>query len=153
MVDDQAFRTDERVISLLDRMSQVLDAEEGRLNDFVSVRGLYVSHHAAPVRFTPEELEGIPTDPTAYRWPTNAINMDNPEDVEREIPARTFAEALGQSFASTWNDPDRMMAFDTGCSGLGRSSHSCSRRRSSGRFAGDHKLLVVAEPVDAVAVL
>jgi len=111
VVDDQAFRTDERVTSLLDRMSQVLDAE-GPLNEFVSVRGLYVSHHAPPVRFTPEQLEGILTDPTTYRWPSNAINMDDLEDVERDIPARTFAEAIGQSFASSWNDPDRMMAFD-----------------------------------------
>lgn len=111
VVDDQAFRTDERVISLLDRMSQVLDAE-GPLNEFVSVRGLYVSHHGLPVRFPPEQLEGILTDPTTYRWPSNAINMDDLEDVERDIPARTFAEAIGRSFASTWNDPDRMMAFD-----------------------------------------
>ena len=104
IVDDQTFRTDERVISLLDRMSQVLDAE-GPLNEFVSVRGLYVSHHAPPVRFTPDQLEGILTDPTTYRWPSNAINMDDPEAVEQEIPARTFAEAIGQSFASAWNDP------------------------------------------------
>lgn len=111
VVSDEPFRTDHRVISLLDRLSRVLDAE-GDLTEFASVRGLYVSHHGTPIRFSPAQLEGILTDPTTFKWPSNAINMDDPEAVEQEVPARSFAEAIAASFVSTWDDADRRTAFD-----------------------------------------
>jgi hypothetical protein len=61
-----------------------------------------VSHHADPVRFDRDELGTILTDPTTYHWPSNAIA---PEDLE-EIPARTFAQAIADSFLSAIDDSD-----------------------------------------------
>ena len=115
VVDDAEFAADGRVLDLLDRMSKVLDAE-GDLNEFMSERGLYVSYHSAPIRFTPAQLEGILTDPTTYKWPSNALDVNDPSQAA-EIPSRTFAEAVGWSFVSTWDDPDRIVSIDEALSG------------------------------------
>ncbi len=74
-------------------------------------RGLYVSHHGAPVRFSPEELDGILTDPTTYKWPSNTLNVNDPDEA-KEIPDRTFAQAVADRFNSTWDDPDRVTTVD-----------------------------------------
>ena len=115
IIDDADFASDGRVLDLLDRLSAVLDAE-GDLNEFVSERGLYVSYHAAPILFTPAQLEGILTDPTTYKWPSNALDVNDPSQAA-EIPDRTFAEAIGWSFVSTWDDPDRTFALDEALGG------------------------------------
>jgi len=115
VIDDAVFAADARVIELLDRLSAVLDAE-GDLNEFMSDRGLFVSYHAAPIRFTPDQLENILTDPTTYKWPSAAMDMTDPSQAA-EVPGRTFAEAVGWSFVSTWDDPDRTFTFDEALSG------------------------------------
>ena len=46
----------------------------------------------------------ILTDSTTYHWPSNAVG---PEDIE-EIPARTFAAAVADSFLSAYADDDTM---------------------------------------------
>ena len=51
------------------------------------------------------------TDPTTYKWGSNALDVTDPDQAS-EIPSRTFAEAIGTSFASTWDDPDRQFQFD-----------------------------------------
>ncbi|MGI9598564.1 MAG: GerMN domain-containing protein [Acidimicrobiales bacterium] len=110
-VDDPAFRSDERVTALLDRTVEIIKAR-GDLGEVASVRGLYVSHHAPPVRFTPAQLATVLGDGTTYKWPSNTIDMDDPVAVEQEVPSKTFAEAIGDSLVSTWDDPDRATAID-----------------------------------------
>ena len=101
VVNDTDFEGDPRVTELLAEFGGII-ATDGDLRPVTSSRGLYVSHHAAPVRFAPDELGSILTDPTTYQWPSNAIG---PEDLD-EIPARTFAEAVTDSFLSAYDDPD-----------------------------------------------
>jgi hypothetical protein len=91
--------------------------ERGDLTALASTRGLYVSHHADPVLFTPDRLPGLLRDPTTYKWPSNAIDMDDPVAVAQDVPDRTFAEEIGDSFASTWDDPDWTYAVDRPISG------------------------------------
>lgn len=102
---DPTFPGDD-VIALIEELSDIM-AAGGDLSTVVHSRGLYVSHHDDPIRFTSEELETVLTDPTAYKWPSNALNIDDPGDAA-EIPERTFAEAVGDRFHSTWDDPDRV---------------------------------------------
>ena len=110
IVDDDDFASDARVTSLLDRLAEIFDVN-GDLTEVTSQRGLYVSHHARPVRFTPDQLRTVLTDETTYKWPSNAIDVNDPSQAQ-EIPDRTFAEAIGDSFVSAWNDPDRAVAID-----------------------------------------
>src|SRR5690606_24156221 len=57
--------------------------------DLVSSRGLWVAHHADPIRFRPEELKGILSSNTTYRWGSPALEPDS-----QEIRPRTFADAV-----------------------------------------------------------
>ncbi|MDH3684501.1 MAG: hypothetical protein OEV40_31665, partial [Acidimicrobiia bacterium] len=110
VVADESFSGDDRVITLVDRMAEII-RERGDLAEVPSRRGLYVSHHAAPTRFSPQQLRGVLADPTTYRWPSNALDDDDLSDAADEIE-RTFTEAVGDSFAGSWDDPDRVYAHD-----------------------------------------
>ena len=110
VVTDGEFASDPEVMDLLDEMSRIM-ADHGDLSPVVSQRGLYVSHHAPPVRFTPDELAGILTDPTTYKWPSNALDINDPDQAS-EIQGRTFAAAIGDRFVSTFDDPDAWITVD-----------------------------------------
>ena len=103
VVDADDFAADARVTDLLDRFADIV-AADGDLRPVMSRRGVYVWHHADPIRFSASELASILTDTTTYRWPSNAISPDDPEF--EAIPARTFAEAVADSFLSAYDDPD-----------------------------------------------
>jgi len=104
VVTASAFASDSRVIALLDEFAGII-ASDGDLRQVTSQRGLYVSHNADPIRFDPDELDGILTDPTTYKWPSNAADID-------EVPARTFAEAITDSFLSAYDDPDSQLSWN-----------------------------------------
>ncbi len=95
------FGEDARVEALLDEFAAIV-ATDGDLRPVASRRGLYVSHHSDPVRFASKDLATILTDSTAYHWPSNAVGAD---DID-EIPARTFAAAIADSFVSAYDDAD-----------------------------------------------
>jgi predicted small lipoprotein YifL len=101
------FENDTRVEQLLDDFADTI-ANDGDLRAVTSRRGLYVSHHAAPVRWPSDELGTILTDPTTYQWPSSAIGEDDPEF--DQLPARTFAAAVADSFLSAYADPDPIEA-------------------------------------------
>lgn len=101
VVSDSDFEEDPRVVELLAAFGDIIDSD-GDLRPVTSRRGLYVSHHSVPIRFAPDELGSILTDATTYQWPSNALG---PEDLD-QIPARTFAEAVADSFVSAYDDPD-----------------------------------------------
>lgn len=97
------FADDARVAALLDEFADLI-AGDGDLRRVTSRRGVYVSHHGGPIRFASSDLATILTDPTTYQWPSNAISQDDPEF--NQIPGRTFAEAVADSFLSAYDDPD-----------------------------------------------
>ncbi len=97
------FSDDPAIADLLDEFSSII-VDDGDLRLVTSQRGLFVSHHGDPIRFSPDELSTILTDPTTYQWPSNAIGPDNPEF--DQIPGRTFSEAVADSFVSVYDDPD-----------------------------------------------
>lgn len=109
VVEPTAFAADDRITDLLDDLRATME-NRGDLTGLVSWRGLYVSHHDAPVRFG--DLDTLLTDPTTYKWPSNAFDVNDP-DFADEVPARTFAEAIADSFVGafdedlviTYNDP------------------------------------------------
>jgi spore germination protein GerM len=101
------FANDDRVTALLDEFASII-ANKGDLRQVTSQRGLYVSHNAAPIRFSPDELNGILTDPTTYKWPSAALGPDQLD----EIPAKTFAEAITDSFLSAYDDPDTELSYN-----------------------------------------
>ena len=106
VVDSDEFANDDRVSDLLDEFAYLI-ANDGDLRLVTSRRGLYVSHHADPIRFSPDELQSILLDPTTYQWPSVAISPDDPEfDL---LPAKTFAEAVADSFLSAYDDPDTLL--------------------------------------------
>ena len=105
VVDRGDFESNARVSDLLDEFAYLI-AADGDLSLVTSRRGLYVSHHADPIRFSSDELRTILLDTTTYQWPSVAIAPDDPEfDL---IPGRTFAEAVADSFLSAFDDPDTM---------------------------------------------
>ncbi len=103
------FANDPEVLELLDELAAII-AADGDLRDVVSQRGLYVSHNADPVRWEYEDLDTILTDATTYKWPSNAIGVDDPEFAQ--IPGRTFAAAVADSFLSAYDDPDTIMTIN-----------------------------------------
>ncbi len=103
------FADDPRVLELLDEFTSIIVAD-GDLRPVASARGLYVSHHADPVRWPADELDTILTDDTTYQWPSNALSPDDPEFLQ--IPGRTFAAAVADSFVSAYDDPDTIMTFN-----------------------------------------
>jgi len=104
VVTATAFADDSRVTDLLDEFAGVI-ASNGDLRQVVSRRGLYVSHNSYPIRFSLAELDGILTDPTTYKWPSNALGPDQLD----ELPSRTFAEAITDSFLSAYDDTDTQL--------------------------------------------
>ena len=101
------FANDDRVVALLDEFASII-AGKGDLRQVTSQRGLYVSHNADPIRFSPDQLNGILTDPTTYKWPSNALGPDQLD----ELPAKTFAEAITDSFLSAYDDPDTQLSWN-----------------------------------------
>ena len=113
VVDATTFANDDRVGDVLDEMTAIM-AALGDLAPVVSWRGLYVSHHDAPVRFG--DLEDLLTDPTTYKWPSNALDVNDP-DQANEIPSRTFAEEIAASFVSAYDDVDVVLAYNEAMAG------------------------------------
>ncbi len=103
VVTPAGFAADTEVGSLLAEFGEII-ATDGDLRQVTSRRGLYVAHHAAPIRFAPDELGTILTDTTTYQWPSNALSSDDAEF--SQIPGRTFEEAVADSFLSAYDDPD-----------------------------------------------
>jgi spore germination protein GerM len=110
VVTDQAFASDSEVKALLDEMSAIM-AAHGDLSTVTSTRGLYVSHNTAPIRFTPDELRTVLADATTYKWPSGALDPNDPEQLA-ELPDRTFAQAIGDRFVSAYADSDTELAYD-----------------------------------------
>jgi spore germination protein GerM len=108
VVDPTAFAADEQIGDLLHALARVMD-NRGDLTPVVSWRGLYVSHHDAPVRFG--DLGSLLTDPTTYKWPSNAFDVNDP-DFADEVPGRTFAEAIADSFLSAFDDEDVVITYN-----------------------------------------
>lgn len=75
------------------------------ITDLVSEKGLWVAHHAEPIRFRTEDLSGITDDPTTYRWGSPAL-----EPGSSEIEPRTFAEAVAAPLVDVHDDPDLEVA-------------------------------------------
>jgi len=101
------FANDDRVTALLDEFAGII-ANNGDLRQVISQRGLYVSHNADPIRFSPDDLDGILTDSTTYKWPSAALGPDQLD----ELPSRTFAEAITDSFLSAYDDPDTELSYN-----------------------------------------
>jgi hypothetical protein len=118
VVSPADFEADGRITALLNELALII-ANDGDLRPVTSRRGLYVSHHAAPILYRSEELGTILTDPTTYQWPSNAIAPDDPDfDL---IPGRTFAEAVADSFLSAYDDVDTVTTVnETVVAGNGR---------------------------------
>jgi hypothetical protein len=110
VIADDAFVEDADVIALLDELAATI-VVRGDITDHVSSRGLYLSHNAAPVRFSLDDLDGILEDPTTYKWPSAALDSSDPDQLA-QLPDRTFTEAIADRFVSTWDDDDREYAFD-----------------------------------------
>lgn len=98
------FADDDHVIALLNQFADII-ANDGDLRQVTSRRGLYVSHNADPIRFSPAELDGILTDPTTYNWASAGADAG-------EVPGRTFAEAITDSFLSAYDDPDVELSWN-----------------------------------------
>ena len=108
VVDGDTFASDDRVVDVLDEMTSIM-VGLGDLTPVVSWRGLYVSHHDAPVRFG--DLDTVLTDPTTYKWPSTAFDVNDP-DFADEAPSRTFAEEIAASFVSAYDDPDVTIVYN-----------------------------------------
>lgn len=68
-----------------------------KLSDIVSERGLWVVHHADPIRFALDEVDGLLDDPETYRWGSNALGPDSDE-----IRPRTFRQAIADRFVGSF---------------------------------------------------
>ncbi|MDH5373771.1 MAG: GerMN domain-containing protein [Acidimicrobiia bacterium] len=137
LVSADDFEADDRVAELLDELANIITLD-GDLRAVSSRRGLYVSHHAEPIRFAYDELGTILTDPTTYQWPSNAISSDDPEF--DQIPGRTFAEAVADSFVSAYDDPDTVTTVNEPIeAGNGRlASHAIPVEFQSFNYIGIH---------------
>ncbi len=98
-MDGAEFADDERVPDLLDDLSAVM-ASGGDLTTVSSRRGLFMARLKPPERWEPSELAGVLSDPTPLEWPGTGCSPE-------ECPKLTFAEAVADSFVSTYDDPDR----------------------------------------------
>jgi hypothetical protein len=102
------FAADERVGDTLDEMAGIM-TDLSDLTPVVSWRGLYVSHHDDPVRFG--NLAELLADPTTYRWPSPAFDVNDP-DFANEVLGRTFAEEIAAGFVSAYLDSDTVTTFN-----------------------------------------
>lgn len=92
----------------LEQVVEELAAAFAAGDDFrglISSRGLWVAHHATPIRFTQGELDGVLTSATTYRWGSNALEADSPE-----ITPRTFKQAIADRFVGAVDDDDSTIA-------------------------------------------
>ncbi len=74
------------------------------ITPLVSEKGLWVSHHAPPIRFPSGDLSGILDDPTTYRWGSNALEPGSPE-----IRPMTFAQAVAARFVDAYHDDNSLV--------------------------------------------
>ena len=74
------------------------------ITSLISEKGLWVAHHASPIRFPRDEVGGLLDSTTTYRWGSNALGPDSPE-----ITPKTFREAIAQPFVSVYDDPDLLL--------------------------------------------
>jgi spore germination protein GerM len=95
-------------------ISELVERIQARrdFTDLVSSRGLWVAHHADPIRFEIDELAGILSSSTKYRWGSNALEPDSPE-----IRPRTFTEAVADRLANAFDDPDRQVLVNQAIEG------------------------------------
>ncbi len=111
VVRSRDFVRRKKVAALLGALSRRF-AAEGDITNLVSWRGLYIAHNAEPILFRRPALATIMTSPTTYQWGSKAI--------ERGREAwRTFADAVGHRFASTFDDPDAQLTSDIPAEGPG----------------------------------
>jgi len=108
VVGTSVFAADHRIGDVLNELAAIF-AGGGDLSPVVSWRGLYVSHHDAPVRFG--DLTELLSDPTTYKWPSNAFDVNDPE-LAAEVTGKTFADAIGASFVSAYDDLDVVVTFN-----------------------------------------
>ncbi|MDH4119458.1 MAG: GerMN domain-containing protein [Acidimicrobiia bacterium] len=106
VLSETEFAGDARVLGVLDEFAEIA-ASQGDLTSVVSRRGLYVAHNAPPIRFDVDELDTVLSDTKTYKWGSAALEPDSPE-----LPSRTFAEAIGDRFVSTYKDTDTSILFD-----------------------------------------
>ena len=90
----------DRERAVVDELADRFAAGED-FSDLVSERGLWVAHHATPIRFRQSELNGILDSTETYRWGSNALEPDSPE-----IQPRTFSEAIAGRFVDAHDDAD-----------------------------------------------
>jgi predicted small lipoprotein YifL len=104
VVDPGDFAADAGVTRLLDAFAAIM-RDRGDLRQVTGRRGLYVAHHDDPVWFGRDELATTLVDDTSYQWGSAAADPD-------EIPARTFAEAVAESFVAAYGDTDTVMTIN-----------------------------------------
>lgn len=90
------------VRDLADRMARGDD-----LSPIVSEKGLWVVHHAAPLRFPRTQVDGLLADRTTYRWGSNALEPNSPE-----IRPRTFSQAVAERVVGAYHDADSRVLFN-----------------------------------------
>lgn len=110
VVSASVFADDDRVMDLLDDFAAAID-DNGDIRPMISERGLYISHHASPIHFDRDELNGILTDDTTYKWPSAALDSTDPSQLA-ELPSRTFAEAITDRWISVFDDDDRVVTIN-----------------------------------------
>jgi spore germination protein GerM len=106
VVSKAEFESDPAVIELLGRMAQIM-AVKGDLTEVVSSRGLYVAHNAPPVHFRADRLDTIMSESATYKWGSAAHEPYGPG-----LPTKTFAQAVGERFVSTYDDANTSIQFN-----------------------------------------
>jgi hypothetical protein len=101
VVGADEFANDARVPQLLDALEAII-GDDGDLRRVTGRRGLYVAYNDEPIRFSRDDLASILTDDTTYRWASAGADA-------AEVPARTFADAIADSFLSAYHDVDTEM--------------------------------------------
>ena len=97
---DDAFTGANDPARVVEELAEAFATGEG-LSEIVSEKGLWVAHHATPIRFRHDDLAGILDSATTYRWGSNALEPDSPE-----ITPKTFSEAVAERFVDAHDDTD-----------------------------------------------
>ena len=102
-VDQQTFTDDPSPERLLRRLVEALE-DDGDLTDLVSQYGLWVSHHADPVTYTPRDLATLMTTTTTQVW-----RGRNPAYPDTE---GTFSQVIGAGLLEAWSHPQRVLTTE-----------------------------------------
>jgi hypothetical protein len=100
---DEALETDERVDDLIAELAATIESG-GDLGPLVSEGGMYLVYNSEPILYSQEDLNGILTYETTRQWPSHLISADDP--AAADLPYRTFADEIGESFLDAFHDPD-----------------------------------------------